>query len=362
MKNRLQRLSTQPNYSKDAIEVRLQKFLAETDDEMLDQERFQEECQLIIARHALGKSLHHSMVHSEAWKDVTWMGKAATDIGAMFNRRVQAECELVRKRASSARAVEFVRDFKQLNEKIHSLDVELVAMAKEVGELRDKNRLLDRELRTAKSELADRILSARIEYERLVAETEEAKALSKSAELARKSAIVAFEQLSLAMEALHARHGEAITKLAELEEVIAAQKIRETELSSEISRQEEHNRAIQAEHVRSLQAVRFQLEQERLKAVDELRTLIQEKETVIIALEEAAARAVAEARAFAVDLCSAQSECAGLRRDVDVARAHVTALARGAARIGHFSMRVGGGYATSSARAIAIAARTGASS
>ena len=342
--------------------MRLQKFLAETDDEMLDQERFQEECQLIIARHALGKSLHHSMVHSEAWKDVTWMGKAATDIGAMFNRRVQAECELVRKRASSARAVEFVRDFKQLNEKIHSLDVELVAMAKEVGELRDKNRLLDRELRTAKSELADRILSARIEYERLVAETEEAKALSKSAELARKSAIVAFEQLSLAMEALHARHGEAVTKLAELEEVIAAQKIRETELSSEISRQEEHNRAIQAEHVRSLQAVRFQLEQERIKAVDELRTSIQEKETVIIALEEAAARAVAEARAFAVDLCSAQSECAGLRRDVDVARAHVTALARGAARIGHVSMRVGGGYATSSARAIAIAARIGASS
>jgi hypothetical protein len=79
------------------------------------------------------------------------------------------------------------------------------------------------------------------------------------------------------------------------------------------------------------------------KELGHLRAIIQDKEEALKTMEEAAARAISEARAFAVDLCAAQRDCAALRQEVDVARAHVVALARGAARIGHFSMRVGGG-------------------
>ena len=335
--------------SKDAIQDRLKRFMSDADDELLDQDRFQEECQLIIAKYALGKSLHRSLAQSQAWKDVSWMGQAAAAIGAMFNRRVQTECDLVKKRASSARAVEFVRDFQLLDERIHSLEVQVSQLSKERNQLQETIMSLERELRSAKSELADRLTTARIEHERLVCEAEEATEKSSAAELARKSATVALTQLSLAMEELHERHGSTLVRLSKLEENLAALQEQNVSLTSKVQEKEEINRSLHAEHTRILQAVRIQLENEREKQLAELRGLLQSKEEALATMEDAASRAISEARAFAVELCAAQRDCAAMRQEVEASRAYVTALARGAARIGHFSMRVGGGYVSAPA-------------
>jgi hypothetical protein len=329
--------------TKDQIEYRLHRFLSDADDELLDQDRFQEECQLIIAKHALGKTLHHSLAQSEAWKDVSWMGRAAAAIGAMFYRRVQTECDLVKKRAGSARAVEFVCDFQVVTEKLHSLEIEVSGLVKEKTQLQETIHNLERELRTSKSELADRIISSRLEHERLVCAAEEAIVKFNAAETERKTAAVTLGQLSFAMEALQARHAETLNKLDELEEKNSALRKQEELLTSQVVEKTEIIRTMQAEQTRLMQAIRYQLEQEREQQLAQLRGIIQNKEEALSTMEDAAARAISEARAFAVELCAAQRDCAALRQEVDVARAHVVSLARGAARIGHFSMRVGGG-------------------
>eukprot|EP00961_Rhodomonas_salina_P043606 586213-Rhodomonas_salina.2 len=137
----------------------------------LDEQRFCEECQLVIARHAFPNQTGSK--GSQAWKDILWVPKAATGITAMMNRRLRGMQMMMEKAIAADFRSKVTAELDQLRSMaiVHEEEAKTAVLAKGkyVGELESKELELSR-FRAELAEHFNKIVQIKTEAEESRAE------------------------------------------------------------------------------------------------------------------------------------------------------------------------------------------------